>query len=339
MAWAIVADNNGTLINLGGIEGGAGKKDGDKKPLCYLMDLSTLKTKPQRLEFLWDNSSFNRVVRIEISESNDLDIWGTLVSSAVLADVRFGNNHLQQKDIGLPPFNSKYLKVSWVTEKDRIVFNGITAHYEAENIEDSPREWVRSESRQDSKSPSDYYFDLKGCLPVDRIRVVFPEKNTLIDAVISSRNDFDTNWKILYQGLLYSLDVQGFPVENNSVFFERVSDNRFKVTIKGPQGGYGGGVPAMELGFIPHTVLFMAQGEGPYTLAYGSGLADSGVKGENSMNIFLSHMDDDMKKKMVKEAVLVKKLDLGGEKQLNIQKKPSYRKMVLWIILLSAVLL
>lgn len=339
LAWSIVADNRGALINLGGNAGESEKKTGDKKPLCYLVDLSTLRTKPQRIEFLWDNSSGNRLIRIEISESNDLDNWHTLVSSAVLADVRFGKNHLQQKDISLPLFDSKYLKISGMTENDRIVFNGITAHYEAELIEESPREWVRPESRQDSKNPSDYLFDLKGCLPVDRIRVVFPEKNTLIDAVISSRNDFDTNWKVLYQGLLYSLDVQGFPVEKNNVFFERVADNRFKVTIKGQQNGYGGGLPAMELGFIPHTVLFMAQGEGPYTLAYGSGMAEIGVKGENSMNTFLSVMDDDMKKNIVKDAVLVKKIDLGGEKQLKIQKKPSYRTIVLWIILLSAVLL
>lgn len=339
IAWSIVADNSGALINMGGLAGEQEKKTGDKKPLCYLVDLSTLKTKPQRLEFLWDNSSGNRVVRIEISESNDLDIWHTLVDSAVLADVRFGNNHLQQKDINFPAFYSKYLKISGMTENDRIIFNGITAHYEAGNIKDSPREWVRPILRQDSENPLDYLYDLKGYRPVDRLRVVLPEKNTLIDAVISSRNDLEKDWKVLFQGLLYSLDVQGFAMEKNSVSFERVEDNRFKMTLKGQQNVYGGDAPAMELGFLPHTVFFMAQGEGPYTLAYGSGKDEFGLGRENSMNSFLAVMDDDMKKKLIKDAVLVKKVDLGGEKQLKIHKKPSYGKIMLWIILFSAVLL
>jgi hypothetical protein len=334
MSWSIVADNSGALINLGGVDGGPGKKAGDKKPLCYLVDLSTLKITPQRLEFLWDNSSFNRVVRIEISESNDLDIWHALVSSAVLADVRFGNNHLQQKDISLSSFHSKYLKISGITANDRIVFNGITAHYESEKTEDAPREWVRVESRKDNENPLDYLFDLKGYLPVDRIRVVFSEKNTLINTVISSRNDHEKSWKILFQGLLYSLDVQGIAMEKNSVSFAPVADNRFKMTLDEHQMA-----PTMELGFIPHTVFFMAQGDGPYTLAYGSGKDEFGVSRENSMNTFLAVMDEGMKKNLVKDAVLVKKVDLGGEKQLKIQTKPSYRTIVLWIILLSAVLL
>lgn len=334
MAWSIVADNSGTLINLGGVEGEPGKKAGAKKPLCYLVDFSTLKTKPQRLEFLWDNAFGNRVARIEISESNDLDIWHTLVPSAVLADVRFGSNHIQQKDIPLPSFHSKYLKISGLTENDRIVINGITAHFETEKTDDATREWARVEYLKNNDNPLDFQFNLKGYLPVDRLRVAFPEKNTLIHAVISSRRDHDKNWNVLFQGLLYSLDVQGIAMEKNSVSFAPVSDNHFRITVEEHQSA-----PTLEVGFIPHTVFFMAQGEGPYTLAYGSGKDEFGVNRENSMNTFLAVMDDGMKKNLVKDAVFVKKFEIGGEKQLKIQTKPSYRTIVLWIILLSAVLL
>lgn len=206
-------------------------------------------------------------------------------------------------------------------------------------IEEAPRKWVRLQRSTDTDNSEGRVFRMNGYRPVDRLRFIFAEKNTLIHAEIFSRGPMDKSWFKVHQGLLYHLDVKGSDIENSIVTFGPVSHSLFKIKVDEGRSGIEDSL-AVEAGFIPHTLLFMAQGDGPYILAYGRGNTGEGGQAENGLNDLLMSVDDDKEKALIKEARFIEKKILGGPGQLKKQKgKPPLKQVVLWIVLVSAVVL
>jgi hypothetical protein len=252
----------------------------------------------------------------------------------------FGNNHLQRNNAEIPLLKSKYLMISGVTDADRVVLKTVTAFFEQENVKEEPRKWRRIEPDLISHDRKEFRYDLKGYYPVDRMRIVFPEKNTLIRVAVASRKEMDKGWTERFNGLFYTLDVMGVSLTENDTVFPMSPDNRYMISLEDQESGFGEGNPVIELGYLPHTLLFMAQGSGPYTLAYGNGSILSINNTDNRLETLLSGMSEDMEKNMIGNAVMVAGKDLGGSKRLKKAKEtPSMKKAVLWIILVSAVIL
>ncbi len=340
-SWSIVADSKGALINLG-LESRKSVVDSNEKktPLFYIADCSALEHMPSRLSFLW-NGPENHVFHVGIDGSDDLETWNTVVLSSVLAEIRRDGHMLLKRDIPLPVVRYKYLRIKRKNETDRILFKGITAYFEEDYVKEAPRHWTRLNARKGSDSGSGTVYRLEGHRPVDRLRINFPDKNTLVNAEISSRVSHEKTWQPLFKGVLYFLDVDGSALENCIVSFSVVSHTEFRLKIDDGMGEYWEKTRLdLTAGYLPHEVIFMAQGNGPYTLAYGSGKAWNGEDEKRTMNVFLRSMDDDTKKKMVKESRFVTKKTLGGPEQLkNNMDRLTLNRMFLWIVLATAVVL
>ena len=48
---------------------------------------------------------------------------------------------------------------------------------------------------------------------------------------------------------------------------------RLRLTVDTRSGGLGGLPPTIEVGFVPHVLVFLARGEEPFTLAWGAAKA------------------------------------------------------------------
>lgn len=331
----IVTDKTGAIIDVNNIPEGQRKTS---TPDYYLVDMSKLDDKPDSLEFQWAMSSNEHMAHIRILESPDLDHWATLVGSAVLADIRFGNNTLTRNTVSLPRFDAPYLKIVMTDQADSFTVESVTGHYNPMNIQDEKQwRWLAVTGTKSSTGLMDFEYGLSHPLPYDRIRVAFPQANTLARVTLKGKNGATGAWTTCFSGLLYNLTMMGTAFEKTEVNCGRQSDNQWLLSVEPGDGGIGKGVPALELGWIPQTLYFVARGEGPYTVAYGSGTVGPWAGRVDSL---LSGMDKNDEQHFIMSASMNSVIELGGRKQLEKPKEPlPWKRIMLWVILVGGVCL
>jgi hypothetical protein len=85
------------------------------------------------------------------------------------------------------------------------------------------------------------------------------------------------------------------------------------------------------VGWYPQELLFVARGDGPYTLAYGSGRVR---RDDAPIDAVLANLDEESRTR-IREATLGAPYDLGGKDVLAAPR--SWRREILWAVLIGAV--
>ncbi|MCI5157343.1 MAG: DUF3999 family protein [Candidatus Electrothrix sp. AUS1_2] len=130
------------------------------------------------------------------------------------------------------------------------------------------------------------------------------------------------------------MTVDGMNLDNGIITINRTSDRYWRLELEANSGVRQ--VPILELGWLPDQLVFMAQGEGPYTLAYGhAGLGPAQYQVEQ----LLQAVDPQSEKKLVASTRAGAQKVLGGEERLAVTQGLPWRRWLLWIVLLSGVLI
>ena len=255
-----------------------------QETVAYLIDMSDMITKDRALraiELDWKSvEGFSGKLRVDASD--DLANWRTLVAGAPLLNLEVGGQRLQQKHVELPQHKAKYLRLAWMRE---IAIGGAknaspeltAANGElAEKFIEAAREWSKFAANKGDKE-GEYLFDLKGQLPVDRLRLELPQANTIAQIEVLVRDKSEQPWRSAARGVAYRLNQQGHEVLSPDI---QVSASSRWVMIRVDQrgGGLGSGMPALNAGWVPHQLVFAARGAPPFTLAYGNRSAQAGAQ-------------------------------------------------------------
>jgi hypothetical protein len=307
------------------------KTNAQRVLLGYLVDASSSKVALKVLELDWntDETGFSGVMRVE--GSNDLIRWSTLASQAPIVNLEFGGQRLVQKSVDLASAQYKYLRLSWPVSQKPLKLTSLRGRPADITIEPS-RQWkqVRGVS---GTQPGDYEFDLGGHLPVDRLRVVLPEDNTLVSAQFLARDRSDQPWQPISAGVLYHLRRDGQDLTNSEFAVVRGSWRYWLLRVDQKGGGLGHGVPTLEAGWVPQQLVFVARGSPPFLLAYGSASANPsmypietvvpGWRGDSEIKITTART--------------------GAQQVLAgtgvLKQKPDYKTFTLWGSLVVGVLL
>jgi Protein of unknown function (DUF3999) len=123
----------------------------------------------------------------------------------------------------------------------------------------------------DPVNANDYLFDLGAHAPVSRVNVLLPEVNTIVGVELSSRRMAKDPWRVVARAGFYRLKTDA--EQQNAPLEVRVDDDRYwraRITD-------GAGPPRVPLRlhveWVPNEVTFLAQGQGPFLLAYGNATA------------------------------------------------------------------
>lgn len=259
---------------------GTGKAQ--RKLLGYLLDASSLKEPPLEALILdWQpREGFTGSARVEASE--DLKSWRTLVAGAPILHLEHAGQRLERKRVELHGARSKYLRLS---------FSGTPADFALKQARlelrpgkaEPAREWLSLVGREIADRPGEYEFDTGGHFPVDRLRFALPQQNTVAQAHVlaryhaQSRRGGEDRWQPMASATLYRLRRNGTEVTNADVVVGPATSRRWLLRVDQRGGGLGSGEVRLEIGWVPHEVVFAARGEGPFTLAYGMKLAKPGA--------------------------------------------------------------
>lgn len=296
----------------------------------YLVDASGFKASLKALELDWntDKAGFSGVMRAE--GSNDLIHWSTLASQAPIVNLEFGGQRLVQKTIDLASAQYKYLRLSWPASQKPLTLTSLRGLPADVTVELS-RQWKQVRGISGAQ-PGDYEFDLGGHLPVDRVRVVLPEDNTLVSAQLLARDKSDQPWQPITAGVLYRLRRDGLDLGNRELAVARGSWRYWLLRVDQKGGGLGRGTPTMEAGWVPQQLVFVARGNAPFQLAYGSAHATPSAY---PIETVVPGWRSDSEIEAATARTGIQKA-LAGVSALK--KKPDYKTYMLWGSLIVGVL-
>lgn len=253
---------------------------GDPSPLSgYILDARAISTRVDRFTIDWASRDF--LIRVNLEASDDLEHWRSLVSGAVLADLHHLEQHLEKNQISLAPVKARYYRLRFLKPAKAITLNGVRAHgthrVKVIRHQELPLQVSLGEE------PGDYLFEIPPALSPSHMRLRLPEINSLVSAVLESRPDQNKPWRQRRRLTLYRLRQNGVELENDDVPMARSRDRFWRLRIDRSTGGLGTGLPDIHLYWRPHELRFVARGQGPYSLAWGSAKPFPGSTGQTDL--------------------------------------------------------
>lgn len=300
---------------------------------AWLLDASKLLDAAQALLVEWEPGPGTEVVHVHVDESDDLRAWRRVVTGAALVRVSQGTEVLSQPRIDFASRRARYLRVVGASPSFRL--RAARAEVVAETPE-LPRQ-VRRVAGVASGTEGEYLFDLGASLPVETIRLRFASRNTVAPVTILSRDAASADWRRVSDGTAYRLTRGGAEVESPALEIGRRADRYWLARIDPRTGGVGAEPPALEAGWRPAQVVFVARGEPPFRLAFGNPLAErASLPLPSVIPGYERHAELALPVATVGEVATT---SLRGDGWRRYLGEDGGRRLLLWVVLVVGVLL
>lgn len=236
-------------------------------PASYLLDASALRQRIDALELLWSEDTAAFLAEATIETSNDLAGWRPLTSAAV-ARLDHQKHRLDQNRIPLPQAHGRYLRLRWAAGPPAATLARVRAITRQSLFVERPaaRRLVLTPERLTDRR---YRADLQGALPVSAITVSLPGKNTLAAVRLHSSAQAKGPMQERWRGLAYQLTANGSQLASPAIALTPSRQRFWELTVEESEA-VPGAAPQLEFAWQPDRLVFLAQGDGPYLVAYGS---------------------------------------------------------------------
>lgn len=298
----------------------------------YVIDTAALDKPLQALDLEWADVATTFVAAVGIEGSNDLDRW-TSVGAGAIAHLQSGDGNLLQQRISLNGKAFDYLRVSVTDMPDGWQLKAARGVQVSQSSAVERRwETLQSGSKADDGG---LIFDLGGRVPIDRVQIKLSGDNNVVrGALYYWSGDRWVKWR---EGVFYNLNRNGAAVTNEPLAITERRSQRFKFKIKTGRSD----IPVqLSVGWRPESLIFLAQGQGPYTLAAGRAAEQSAgfphAKLYGDAAIFDLALDENIA--TLAQASLGPRVVLGGTQLLTIPEQRDWRQFALWASLVLAVL-
>lgn len=302
--------------------------------LIHIIDAREVNAPLRAIRFDWSSPDGVSEVKVRIEASEDLDRWQTIVSTSTLLLAQQGGQELRRERIELPTREYQFLRVQRVDGGPPLAINAVAAEQVGATEEIEPL-WFTATTMQ-SNETAVLLFDAAHVAPVSFARLRLPQVNSSVAVAVQSRNDEDAPWRTRWTGESYVIVTDTTRRESPPARFEPTTDRYWRVQIlNDPQAYQAAG---LELGYYPARVRFLAQGAGPFMVAFGSRRAE--LARPARCDGLLADVSAADRERMVELGYTGPMVSLGGATALQpLPKQTPVKVVVLWAVLVVGVAL
>jgi len=302
----------------------------------FLIDLSRVGRGMAQLLLEWRQGEASLMAALAVDASDDLVAWTTIQQRAAISDIRFGGRRLLSNIISLNPSTKRYLRLRQLDSGPAISLVRIDGRVQPEG-RTAIRVFLKTDGHPVSGSAGVFEYNSTGAFPVDRVNLIFDQANSMAEAELESRSDPNANWARRAKGLFYRIDVDNIPLTNAPQSVSISMDRHWRLTVDASDSTIGSAVPRLEVGYRPHDIFFVARGNGPFILAFGSAAVEPlKVNVAALFDGIGRHRENSLERWVMPQGST---LVLGGPQRLSPLPKPlPMRRIVLWSALLAGVL-
>ena len=284
----------------------------------------------ERLVLHWDepNESFVRKLRVE--ESDDLSSWRTL-TSAVVADLTRDGERLLRNEIPLSSKVPRYLRLTSHDGPIPMTLTGVELNLSTKT-ELVETVWLEIPALHSGEEG--LLFETPGPVLVEEVDVRPSEMNTWTEVQLFSRPDAKAPWVRRAGSSVYRFEVGRDELAETRLHARGTRDRHWRITTDEARGGFGGRLPVVRAGYRPDDVVFVARGEAPFEIAFGSRGVGPPPRGSESLRALAS--SDDERLVPATALALGEPRTLAGERALSAPLVPDWKRFVLWGVLAAA---
>jgi hypothetical protein len=301
---------------------------------AYIVDLRDLEDETfTYLEFEWADSEAGFIGNIFVQQSDDLSRWRSL-AHGTLADLEFEGTRIERNRVETHRETGDFLRITWSDMPEGWKLDSLTG-IRRERGPDDEREWLVLTPVERSEDGREFIFDIRGFPPVDRANLVLAGNNVVVRASLDFRSGPESNWRRAHQGLFYNISRAGNEITSDPARLAIYRNSQWKVRI---HSGRVDGNVKLRLGWRPEQLMFLHQGEPPFTLS--SGRAQDSVEnypqhrllGDNSLFTMLLDAGEPGR------ATVGTRSEAAGAVVMEGARTWTWRTVVVWIGLIGAVL-
>jgi hypothetical protein len=233
----------------------------------YIIDAREITEPLSGLQLRWadDAPEFSGNLRIE--SSDDLGSWQVVKNHAPVIHLRTGGSELIHSLLEFPSTKARFWRLTWVGKTAPFELTSVTADVAlAQPI--APQSTLTANGRRVIGKESELSFDLGAMLPVTGMNLVLPKSNSVLQAELLSRARTTDDWRLIDQGEFYRVSTGSSERGNEPLRIPTDSDRFWLIRQTQPAGPIGD--VKLQATWDARELVFLAQGAGPFVLAYGN---------------------------------------------------------------------
>jgi hypothetical protein len=261
----ILAPRTGAVIEVGRA---AGPDEGPSLE-AYLVDGSGASAPPSRLELEWEPGAGPVYARVSIEASADLEHW-VWAGEGTVASLEYQGQALERGGVAISaPPHAKYFRLR--SEPELPPLTAVRARSETVTRRDARgTRRVAAQALEGGR----LRYDLGGAFVVEWVDLVLAERNVLLKARIASSLAEAGPFAARGEHLFFKLEGST-PLKSDPLTLAPAVRARFWEVVVDPRGGgVGEPLPELEIEYRPRSLLWVARGEPPFSLVYGSASAE-----------------------------------------------------------------
>lgn len=242
-----------------------------------VVDGSQLKGSIRSLRLLTEASptAFHRYT---VESSADLQSWRLLKRDAQLVRLEHQGHRVSSDGVEWDSAADRYLRLLWIDPQRAPAIRSVRLAAVETSFKQPLRLWS-PEMAPTAIQGGSYDYAWSGQLPLDRLRINLPQVNSLAPLAIQRPTNWSgrhrhrdrPHWDTLAQTVAYRLQTPQGEVRSADVSLHAAVENRLRLAIDARGGAIGSLPPTVQIGFVPHLLVFLARGDGPFVLAWGAG--------------------------------------------------------------------
>lgn len=219
--------------------------------------------------------------RYAIESSPDLQRWRLLKRDAQLVHLEHRGQRIDNDSVEWDSPADRYLRLLWADPGQAPEVSAVRLGVVETSFRQPLRIWS-AEIAPASAQDGTYEYVWAGQLPLDKLRISLPQINTLAPLSIQRqttrlsrhRQRAEAHWETLSRTVAYRLQSPQGEVRSDDIALRAGVGNRLRLVMDARGGPPGSAPPSVQIGFVPHVLVFLARGEGPFVLAWGAGAVE-----------------------------------------------------------------
>lgn len=241
----------------------------------YIVDGRILLSPLAAFKLVWPEDAADFAGRLRVEASDDFGYWRTVATGAPVANLRAGDARITESRVEIVASTAKFWRFSWVDTPAPFEIKAVLAE-PARDRKDVERVTLAVPGAPIADERGEFVFDLGAQVPVDRVNLELPEQNSIVEVELLSRASPNEAWQSATRNGFYRLKSTGSADHTNApVLIGPISARYWLARVDMRSGGLGRNAPQLRVGWLPHDVVFLARGVGPFTLAYGNANAQT----------------------------------------------------------------
>ena len=310
-------------------------KNDNKVEYQYIIENSPLQKQYQSLckvKLYWQQSQTSLILGLKLESSKDLQNWTSLSKKLNVSRLNYGDSQLVRDEVEFSCTSQPYLRLTWLNQSthDKVSLSSIQGFYTHKNGQKT--QWKRFEKPTYNKQ-GHWLFESNVVAPLVQMEFKAPQNGLLYKGKIFSRPSNDQAWRYRDQVTQYRLNLGDSELQSNPFSLGAINDRywKFEPTIETQYTDSQ--LPQISAAWRSNKVLFIAQGNPPFTLAFGN---PNVLPAKNSdLNNLIQSLQESGS---TVDAVNLMSIEEGAQ-SFNRDGKSGWKKIALWIVLLLGTLM